>query len=142
MEKKELVKGMTYLGIAVGKQYTSEECEIFYDFLKKYDYQVFINAVKNRIKKSSFPPKINELINECDLQNSELKLKTIETMNKNGYFKIALEYEKAINFVKRGIIPEWLQRDMTKYSNSTSKLMSKQKDKKYNRESEESSCPL
>ena len=34
MEKIELVKGMTYLGIAVGKEYTSEECEVFYDFLK------------------------------------------------------------------------------------------------------------
>ena len=71
MKKAELIKGMAYLGIATGKEYTIDECDVFYDFLKDYNYQIFIKAIKNRIKKSPFPPKINELIEECNLCKTE-----------------------------------------------------------------------
>lgn len=115
MEKVELVKGMSYLGIAVGKEYSQEECEVFYDFLKDYNYSVFIQAIKNRIKKSSFPPKINELLEECDLCNNDFKFRIIEFMKECGYFRATNEYDKAMMFVKRGIVPEWLKQDINKY---------------------------
>lgn len=115
MEKKEFVKGMGYLGIATGKDYTSEECEVFYDFLKEFSYQVFIKAIKNRIKKSSYPPKINELIEECSACNEDKKFKVIEFMKTKGYFKAISEYDKAMLFVKKGVVPKWLQDDMNKY---------------------------
>lgn len=115
MEKIELVKGLTYLGIATGKEYTEQECEIFYDFLKNYDYQTFIKAIKNRILKSSFAPKINELIEECNLCKQEIEAKTIEYMNSKGYFKTIEEYEKALFFLKSGVIPKWLKDDMYNY---------------------------
>lgn len=115
MEKIEFVKGMGYLGIAFGKEYTQEECEVFYDFLKDYNYKVFIQAIKNRIKKSSFPPKINELIEECNLCDNDFKFKIIDFMKASGYFKITSEYEKTMLFVKRGIVPQWLKEDINKY---------------------------
>ena len=115
MEKIEFVKGMSYLGIATGKEYTQEECNVFYDFLKDYNYKVFIEAIKSRIKKSSFPPKINELIDECNLCDREFKFKIIDFMKESNYFRTTNEYDKAMMFVKRGIVPEWLKEDINKY---------------------------
>lgn len=115
MEKIELVKGMGYLGVAIGKEYTPQECEVFYDFLKQYDYKIFVKAIKNRIKKSSYAPKINELIEECDLCQKEEYFKIIDFMKNKGYFKATSEYDKTMMFVKRGIVPEWLKEDINKY---------------------------
>lgn len=115
MEKVEFVKGMSYLGVAIGKEYTQEECDVFYDFLKNYNYKVFVQAIKNRIKKSSFPPKINELIEECNLCNNDFKFEVIEFMKESGYFRDTSEYDKTMMFVKRGIVPEWLKQDINEY---------------------------
>ena len=117
MEKIELVKGMSYLGVAVGKEYTQQECEVFYDFLKSYDYQTFIQAIKNRIAKSSFAPKVNELIDECSLCEKENKIKIVEFMKSKGYFETPRQYEKTLTFLKSGVIPHWLQEDMQNYWN-------------------------
>lgn len=115
MEKIELVKGMGYLGVAIGKEYTPQECEVFYDFLKQYDYKIFVKAIKNRIKKSSYAPKINELIEECDLCQKEEHFKIIDFMKYKGYFKATSEYDKTMLFVKKGVVPNWLQKDINKY---------------------------
>ncbi len=115
MEKVEFVKGMSYLGVAIGKEYTQEECDVFYDFLKDYNYKIFVQAIKNRIKRSSFPPKINELIEECNLCNNNFKFEVIEFMKESGYFKATSEYDKAMMFVKRGIVPQWLKQDINEY---------------------------
>ena len=115
MEKIEFVKGMSYLGIATGKEYTQEECDVFYDFLKDYNYKVFIEAIKSRIKKSSFPPKINELIDECNLCDKDFKFRIIDFMKESGYFRTTNEYDKTMTFVKRGIVPQWLKEDINKY---------------------------
>ena len=116
MGKTEFVKAMSFLGVAFGKEYTTEECDVYYSFLKEFDYQVFVSAIKNRIKKSPYLPKINELIEECDLCQEEIKFKVIEFMNEHGYFKATVEYEKSIRFLKSGIVPSWLQKDIDKYS--------------------------
>lgn len=115
MEKVEFVKGMSYLGVAIGKEYTQEECDVFYDFLKNYSYKVFVQAIKNRIRKSSFQPKINELIEECNLCDNDFKFEVIEHMKESGYFKTINEYDKAMMFLKKGIVPEWLKEDINKY---------------------------
>lgn len=116
MEKTEFVKAISFLGVAFGKEYTTEECDVYYSFLKEFDYQVFVSAIKNRIKKSPYLPKINELIEECNLCKEEIKFKVIEFMNKQGYFKATVEYEKSIHFLKSGIVPSWLKKDIDKYS--------------------------
>ena len=45
----------------------------------------------------------------------EIKFKVIEFMNEHGYFKATVEYEKTIHFLKSGIVPSWLQKDIDKY---------------------------
>ena len=36
-------------------------------------------------------------------------------MKEKGYFKSINEYEKTINFIKNGTIPKWLKKDIKKY---------------------------
>lgn len=115
MKKEELVKGLAYLGMAYGKEYSQIECEQHYDFLKEYNYETFVTAVKNIIKTSVFIPKISDLITACESAKSTTRFDVIEYMKKVGYFKEPREYEKATLFMERGIVPEWLQNDINKY---------------------------
>lgn len=117
MSKEELIKGLKYLGTVYGKEYTSLECEIHYDFLKDYEYKVFIQAVKKIIRTSKFLPKITDLVDECENSGEEFKVAILEYMRVQGYFKNADEYEKAVNFIKRDNIPSWFKNDMDEYMN-------------------------
>lgn len=116
MTIEECVKGLKYLSIAYGTQgYTKEESKIYYDFLKKYDYEIYKMSIKNIIKQESFVPKINKIIEECEKNEDKIEYMVIEKMKEKGYFKNDNEYEKTINFVKNGTIPEWLKKDIKKY---------------------------
>lgn len=115
MTEQELVKGLTYLGTAYGKEYSKMECEQHYDFLRDYSYETFVAAIKSIIKKSKFLPKITELLEECDNFKEKTKFEILEFMNSKGYFKTSNEYDKAIHFMERGIIPEWLKQDINEY---------------------------
>ena len=125
MTQPELVKGLTYLGTAYGKEYTKIECEQHYDFLSEYDYRVFIQAIKSLIRTTKFTPKISELIAECDKQRHNTQLKVLGFTESNGYFKAAGEYEKAAAWLAMGNIPDWLKNDM----NNNYKLMIGQQEK-------------
>lgn len=115
MSEQELVKGLTYLGMAYGKEYSKVECEQHYDFLKDYNYETFISAIKSIIRTSKFLPKITELLEECEKHKEQVKNDVIEFMKSQGYFKDIREYEKATLFMERGIVPEWLQNDINRY---------------------------
>lgn len=115
MTKEELTKGMTYLGMAYGKTFTQPECELYYDFLQEYSYDTFVKAVKGLVKKSKYIPKVNELIEECENNKSNSWFEIIDFMQKQGYFAVASEYDKATVWLERNIIPEWFKEDMKKY---------------------------
>lgn len=115
MTKEELVKGVTYLGMAYGKEFSSKECEQYYDFLKEYNYQTLVTAIKNLIRTTKFLPKIAELIEACDRCKETTKIAVISFMMEKGYFKSPREYEKATLFLERGIVPDWLANDINKY---------------------------
>lgn len=115
MTKEEFVESMTYLGIAYGKEYSQIEIQQHYDFLKEFSDEVLMKAIKNIIKKSKFLPKITELIEECENCKELTKYNVIEFMRSKGYFKNVNEYEKTVNFVKRNIVPIWLQEDINKH---------------------------
>ena len=100
MEKEQFVKCMTYLGIDYNKEYSKFEVEQHYEFLKEYSYEELKKAIKRIIKKSKFLPKINELIEECEIVKEEVKFNILEIMKNDGYFKNIKEYEKATNFLK------------------------------------------
>lgn len=115
MSQEELVKGLAYLGMAYGKSFTQQECEIHYDFLKEYSYQTFVAAVKNIIRKSKFLPKITELLEECENCKEQSRYKILDYMQSKGYFKASIEYDKAVHFLETDVIPEWFKNDMNTY---------------------------
>lgn len=115
MTEQELIKGLAYLGMAYGKEYSKMECEQHYDFLKEYSYETFVTAIKNIIKTSTFIPKISDLINACESAKTTTRFDVIEYMYKVGYFKHPKEYEKTTLFMEKGIVPKWLQDDINKY---------------------------
>ena len=115
MKDYELVQGMQMLGMAYGKEFTQQECELYYEFLREYSSETFKTAVKNIIRTSKFLPKINELIAACDNAKEKVKFDVLEFMNDKGYFKAPIEYEKASLFMERGNVPEWLQKDINEY---------------------------
>lgn len=116
MTKEECIKGLKYLSIAYGTDgFTPEESSVYYEFLQGYSYDTFRAAVKNIIKKSKFLPKITELLEECENCKEQTKFEVLEYMKSQGYFKVGSEYDKAISFFERNIIPEWLKKDLNEY---------------------------
>lgn len=122
MTKEELVKGLKVLGLAYNKSFNEEECVLYYDFLSRYSYETFKNAVKEIIQNSKFLPKISEIIEFCEKNKIEKRYKILDLMSDNGYFKTDFEYEKAMNFIESGVIPNWLKEDMKKYINTNNQL--------------------
>lgn len=106
---------MKYLGIAYGKEFTQDECKVYYDFLQGYTYDSFRNAVKSLIKKTKFLPKINEIVDECENFKEHTKFEVIEFMHKQGYFKHPKEYDKAVMYMERKTIPSWFKEDLNRY---------------------------
>ncbi len=131
MNEQDFIKGMKFLGLAYGKEFTQDECKVYYEFIKIYTYNTFKNAIKSLIKKTKYLPKINEIIEECDKHKEQTKSKILEIMRADGYFKEPIEYEKACNWLESGSIPNWLKKDMELYynKNSNNKILAKEESK-------------
>lgn len=136
MRIEELVKGLNFLGLAYGKEYNQMEAQQIYEFVKEYEYEVFIRATKDIIRTSKFLPKIADLIEACEKQKEEKRVEVIDYMKKCGYFYLSYRpehkldeaqatrnYLKTKTFIERGIIPDWLQEDINYYY----KLMKQEK---------------
>lgn len=126
MTKEEFKDSISYLGMAYSKEFSQEELELYYDFLKDYKDETLVKAIKNIIKKSKFLPKINELIDECNKCKQNIKYEVVEFMLKSGYFKKGdyeeldfgqelRNYEKTKKFINENNVPEWLQEDINYY---------------------------
>ena len=136
MKQEEFVKGLTYLGLAYGKEYTQIETKQIYDFLKEYNYETFTKAIKNIIRTSKFVPKIADLIEECERCKTTNRTEVIKYMWNSGYFKLSYRpehqlsdehamrnYNKVIMWLERDLLPDWLQEDINYYY----KLMKQEK---------------
>ena len=128
MKLEELVKGLNFLGLAYGKEYSQLEAQQVYEFVKEYDYDTFIRATKQIIRTSKFIPKIADLIEACESQKDVRKIEVIDSMKDSGYFYLSYRpdhkldeahatrnYIKVRNFIERGIIPDWLKEDINYY---------------------------
>lgn len=141
MKIEELVKGLNFLGLAYGKEYNQMEAQQIYEFVKEYDYDTFIKATKEIIRKSKFLPKIADLIEACDKYKESARKDVIDYMRSVGYFKYSAygevteehafrNYSKALRFIELGIIPDWLQEDIDYYVNQMQQLKLQNKESK------------
>lgn len=103
--------------------------QLYFNKLKKYDYQVAATAIDNLITNNNYMPTLAEVLKECEKQYKEINIKRIQEMYKQGYFKTEQEYGKAMMWLleEKPIIPNWLQEDMKKLSDI--KLISENKNK-------------
>ena len=64
MNKEKFLKIMTYMGIAYNKEFTKEQLEVWYSFLKEYTDEELNNAVKNLINTERYLPSIAQVKEE------------------------------------------------------------------------------
>lgn len=123
MTQVEFTKGMTILSVAYPKfEVDQMTMEVWYSFFEDIRADVFIAAVKSFIRASTFPPKINELIQYCEDCKGIIQNETLTNMLQQGYFHQGMDdvqamrnYEKASRWLERGVEPQWLKDDMRKY---------------------------
>lgn len=141
MRIEELIKGLNFLGLAYGKEYSQLEVQQIYEFVKEYDYETFIKATKEIIRTSKFLPKIADLIETCDKFKGSANKEVIDYMREVGYFKYSpygevtdekasRNYCKALRFIELGVIPDWLQEDIDYYINQMHQLRLQDKQNK------------
>lgn len=131
VDVEEVAKAITMLGIAFKTEYTKEEIDLYYDFLKDYDEKVLKTAIKELIKTNQFVPKISEIIKKCDEVKANQKFEVLEFMRYQGYFQNNEEYEKANKWLRDKIIPEWFKKDLSEYfSKMKSNLLETKDDNK------------
>lgn len=124
MRIEEAIKGLSFLGLAYGKEYSQLEVQQVYEFIKEYNYETFIKAVKELIRTSKFLPKIADLIETCDKYKEAIKIEVVEYMKNDGYFtqngflddtQASKNYNKTISWLECGTTPEWLKNDINLY---------------------------
>lgn len=115
MKEEQFVKILKLLGTAYNKEFDKEQTEVWYSFLKKYQYEVLLDAIKNIISKNKYMPSISEVEEECKKQKENIRHEIVEFMNKQGYFKSIEEYDKANKWLNEDVIPHWFLEDMKNY---------------------------
>ena len=123
MTQVEFTKGMTILSVAYPKfEVDQMTMEVWFSFFEDIRADVFIAAVKSFIRASTFPPKINELLQYCEDCKGIIQIEALSIMLQQGYFHKNVDdnqamrnYEKACRWIERGMEPQWLKDDMRKY---------------------------
>ena len=115
MNVKDFTSRLKYLGTAYNHKFSEEEAEVWYDFLKNYSIDVFNKAIKSCIENNKFMPKVADIKEYCEKEREVVKFDILERMVEDGYFRHPTEYEKAVSWLERNIIPEWFKKDMQKY---------------------------
>ena len=103
MNKEKFLKIMTYMGIAYNKEFTKEQLEVWYSFLKDYNYEELNNAVKNLINTEKYLPSIAQVKEEIaktklnDIPEAEDEWQEVlKSVSRYGSYR----QEEAINSLK------------------------------------------
>lgn len=88
---------------------------LYQENLSEYGSNTLLEALKQIIKNNKFMPSIKEIIDTCEKCKTYKKNYVLEKMYQDGYFKDVREYEKALMFAEKDIMPQWLLSDMKKY---------------------------
>lgn len=117
MTKEQYVTIRTYLSGAYANFNPGDL--VWFENLKDYNFEVMIHSAKQYVKSNKFPPTIAQLTQIYEELKDAFRNKDLEPiileMVSSGYFKHPSEIQKANNWIKRGIIPEWFKKDMEKY---------------------------
>lgn len=90
---------------------------LFVAMMADYEFLVMVEAVKNYIITNKFQPTIAALIEEYNKIKLFHKTEIVRQMRDAGCFKSSSEYQKALTFIERDIIPDWFRDMMIKFIN-------------------------
>ncbi len=104
MNKKEFLKGITFLGMTFNKEFEAEQVGVWYEYFKDENIETFKRAIKNLGLINKFLPSISEIKKEiAKLENPLLTLRAedeweevLKAIRKYGYYK----QEEAFNSLK------------------------------------------
>ena len=103
MNKEKFLKIMTYMGIAYNKEFTKEQLEVWYSFLKEYNDNELNNAIKNLINTEKYLPSIAQVKQEIaktklsDIPDAEDEWQEVlKSVSRYGSYR----QEEALNSLK------------------------------------------
>lgn len=112
----------------LGKDETVGLIAMYQENLSCYNAETLANAINRIIKNNKFMPTIAEIVEMCEKERIYKRNSILELMKNDGYFRRSdygklstfqeeKNYNKALMWAERNVIPEWLIGDM-KYYNS------------------------
>lgn len=96
--------------------------KVFVAAFNEFDFGLMQIACMQYIKKNKFQPTIANIIDEYDQVLKSQKTEIVKLMNSRGWFHHSTEYEKALSWVVRDIIPEWFKNMMIEFINQNKQL--------------------
>lgn len=115
MNKLEFMKCMKILQASYMKDFDESQLQAWYIQFQNIKYEVLEKAINKLVRVNKYLPSIAEILEECDKYKGVTKHEVLEYMRIKGYFKVLEEYEKAQNWVAKGLYPEWFAKDMKEY---------------------------
>lgn len=128
MNKKEFSEIISLIQIAYNKQYLKEEIEVMYDLLKDFEYDTLKIAIKRLIATSRYVPNVSQIISEYKQIKRDEGYNKILKARELGNIKTNEELDKTMKWLDKGIVPDWLDKDLQEMPMSETELEELQKE--------------
>lgn len=120
---KEALIIKSLLETAYPNSYPKIEDGMFYMLIKDYNYERTLDAVKEIISTSKYPPSFAEIKENYDKLKYKNLEKIINEMYNVGYYRFGRDYEKTIKMIREGIVPNFIQEDIDEYLKNKNKVL-------------------
>ena len=128
MNKKEFSEIISLMQIAYNKQYSKEEIEVMYDLLKDFEYNTLKVAIKKLITISRYVPNVSQIISEYKQIKRDEGYNKILKARELGNIKTNEELDKAMKWLDKGIVPDWLDKNLQEMPMNENELEELQKE--------------
>ena len=126
MDLIDFTEGLKILSSCYQRDINNDDFTIWYELLKNIDQKYFIEAIKELCIEKSYMPSVHDILDKSKKIKSRNDLLILQKMKERGYFKEgikpldaeheSLNYEKAIRWAEKGILPGFLKDDIKKYN--------------------------
>lgn len=126
MDLIDFTEGLKILSSCYQRDINNDDFIIWYELLKNIEYNHFIDAIKELCVEKSYMPSPHDILDKSKKIKSQKNLSILQAMKEKGYFKEGIKpldvehethnYEKAIMWAEKGILPEYLNKDMKMYN--------------------------
>lgn len=136
MDKLDFTEGMKILYSCYHKDLTNDDFIIWYEMLKDIEADTSKKTIIEICKEKSFMPTVHDILDKSKNVNNSYYLSIIDKMYDDGYFKKGIQeltveqanrnYDKAISWIEKGIIPQFLLDDIKEYTKFKTQINNKE----------------